>query len=119
MKTSAGVAIALMLSSAAITHAGTAAPSQPATSEKKLLGGVIPKRVTPAEFQEEYASVGMLQTMHHVTYLGRRDGRAYIKHSSKSVLSGKWSDRVVYVELAELGAKFRESLPKTEMKDPH
>ncbi len=59
----------------------------------------------------------MPQSMHSVTYLGRRDGRAYLKRSSMSTVSGKWSDHVIYVELAELDATFRDSLPKTEMKD--
>jgi hypothetical protein len=118
MNTSAVVAIALAFNSAAITHAQTAAPSKPATIEKKLPVGVTPKRVSPAEFKKEYASVGMPQTMHSITYLGQRDGRAYINHSSKSVVSGKWSDRVICVDLAELDATFRDSLPKTELKDP-
>ena len=112
------IAIALAFSSAAITHAQAAAPSKPATTGSNLPAGVTPKRVSPAEFKKEYASVGMSQTMHSVTYLGQRDGRAYINHSSKSVVSGKWLDRVIYVDLAELDATFRDSLPKTEMKDP-
>ncbi|MCF7674498.1 MAG: hypothetical protein K9N23_20325 [Akkermansiaceae bacterium] len=118
MNTSIIIATALAFSSAAITHAQPAAPSKPATTESNLPAGVTPKRVSPAEFKKEYASVGMPQTMHSVTYLGQRDGRAYIKHSSKSVVSGKWSDRVIYVDLAELDATFRDSLPKTEMKNP-
>lgn len=117
MNTSTIVAISLAFSSAATIHAETAAPSKPAAIEKKLPAGVTPKRVSPAEFKKEYASVGMPQTVHSVTYLGQRDGRAYINHSSKSVLSGKWSDRVIYVDLAELDGTFRDSLPKTEMKD--
>jgi hypothetical protein len=118
MNTSIVVAIALAFNSAAITHAQIATPSKPATIENSLPAGVKPNRVSPAEFKKEYASVGMPQTMHSITYLGQRDGRAYINHSSKSVVSGKWSDRVIYVDLAELEATFRDSLPKTEMKDP-
>ena len=82
-----------------------------------LCGCSGPARVTPAEFKKQYAEVGMPQSMHSVTYLGRRDDRAYIKRRSMSMASGEWSDRVFYVELAELDATFRDSLPKTEMKD--
>lgn len=82
-----------------------------------LCGCSGPKRVTPAEFKKQYAEVGMPQSMHSVTYLGHRDGRAYIKRSSMSTVSRKWSDHVIYVELTELDATFRDSLPKTEMKD--
>ena len=82
-----------------------------------LCGCSGPECVTPSEFKKQYAEVGMPQSMHSVTYLGRRDGRAYLKRSSMSTVSGKWSDHVIYVELAELDATFRDSLPKTEMKD--
>lgn len=73
--------------------------------------------VTPSEFKKQYAEVGMPQSMHSVTYLGRRDGRAYIKRSSMSKVSSKWSDQVICVELTELDATFRDSLPKTEFQD--
>jgi outer membrane biogenesis lipoprotein LolB len=82
-----------------------------------LCGCSEPARVSPAEFKNQYAWVGQAQTMHDVTYLGQRDGRAYIKISSRSTVSRKWSDRVIYVELAKLDVAFRDSLPKTEMKD--
>jgi hypothetical protein len=74
------------------------------------------ERVTPSEFKKQYAETGMPQSMHSVTYLGCRDGRAYIKRSSMCKVSRKWSDRVIYVELTELDSTFRDSLPKTEMK---
>lgn len=82
-----------------------------------LCGCSGPQRVTPAEFKKQYAEVGMPQSMHSVTYLGCRDGRAYIQCSSMSTVSRKWSDRVIYVELTQVDATFRDSLPKTEMKD--
>ena len=82
-----------------------------------LCGCSGPQRVTPAEFKKQYAEVGMPQSMHSVTYLGCRDGRAHIQCSSMSTVSRKWSDHVIYVELTELDATFRDSLPKTEMKD--
>lgn len=75
------------------------------------------EHVSPAEFKKQYGWVGQAQTIQHVTYLGQRKGRAYIKVSSMSPVSRKWSDRIIYVELAELDAAFRDSLPKTEMKD--
>jgi hypothetical protein len=77
-----------------------------------------PRHVSVTKFKQEYAWVGQPQTMHTVTYLGQRDGRAYICRRSMSTLSPKkWSDHVIYVELAELEPAFRDSLPKTEMKD--
>ncbi len=45
------------------------------------------ERVTPSEFKKQYAEVGKTQSMHSVTYLGRRDGRAYINRSSMSTVS--------------------------------
>jgi hypothetical protein len=75
------------------------------------------EHVSPAEFKKQYASVGQPQTMQDVTYLGRRDGRAFLRLRSMSMVSKKWSDEVIYVELAELEAAFRDALPKTEMKD--
>lgn len=35
-----------------------------------------------------------------------------------STFSRKWSDSIIYVELTKLDATFRDSLPKTEMKEP-
>lgn len=118
MNLSIVVAIALAFNSAAITHAQTATPSKPAIAENILPAGVTPKRVSAAKFKSEYAEVGMPQDMHVVSYLGQRDGRAYINRRSMSWLfQRKWSDNVVYVELAELDDTFRNSLPKTELKD--
>jgi uncharacterized lipoprotein YajG len=82
-----------------------------------LCGCSGPKHVSAVEFKKQYASVRMAQSMHSVTYLGQRDSRAYINRRSMSTVSGKWSDHVIYVELAELDAAFRDSLPKTELKD--
>ncbi|NBP22968.1 MAG: hypothetical protein EBU81_00105 [Proteobacteria bacterium] len=82
-----------------------------------LCGCSGPERVTSAEFKKQYAEVGMPQSMHSVTYLGCRDGRAYIQCRLMSPVSRKWSDRVIYVELIQVDATFRDSLPKTEMKD--
>jgi len=82
-----------------------------------LCGCSGPEHVSPAEFKKQYAWVGQAQTMHDVAYLGRRDGRAFIRVNSMSTGSKKWSDHVIYVELAELDPAFRDSLPKTEMRE--
>jgi outer membrane biogenesis lipoprotein LolB len=81
-----------------------------------LCGCTGPEQVSPAEFKKQYAWVGKPQTMHQVAYLGQRDGRAYIRIRSMSVVGRKWSEHVIYVELAKLDAPFRDSLPRTEMK---
>ncbi|MBL8856097.1 MAG: formylglycine-generating enzyme family protein, partial [Planctomycetaceae bacterium] len=110
------VAMTPALLCSATTFAQTADANKPATIETRLPDGATPERVSPDEFEKEYALVGMSQTMHSSTYLGQRDGRAYLSHRSKSIVSGKWSDRVIYVDLSELDKKFRDSLPKAEMK---
>ena len=82
-----------------------------------LCGCTGPKHVTATEFQRQYAWVGQPQTMHTVTYLGRKEGRAFIQVSSMSTMNQKkWSERVIYVELSELEPAFRAALPGTEMK---
>ena len=75
-----------------------------------------PESVSAAEFQKEYAQVGMAQTMHYHEYLGQRDGRAYLEVPTNSPLSG-WNKRIISVELAKLDPKFAATLPKIEMKD--
>ena len=83
-----------------------------------LCGCAGPRHVSATKFKQEYAWVGQPQSMHTVTYLGQRDGRAFICRRSMSSLNQKqWSDHVIYAELAELEPAFRDSLPKTEMKD--
>ena len=83
-----------------------------------LCGCTGPKHVSPAKFKAQYAVVGQPGTMRTAEYLGQRDGRAFIRVSSMSTLNQKkWSDEVIYVELAELEPAFRDSLPKTVMKD--
>ncbi len=76
------------------------------------------EHVSPVEFKQQYASVGMAQSAQRVAYLGMSNlsQRAYIKVSSKSVLGGGWSDHVIYVDLAELDATFRDSLPTTQLQ---
>lgn len=82
-----------------------------------LSGCSDPEHVSPAEFKRQYAWVGQAQTVREVSYLGQRQGRAYLKVSSMATLSRKWSEHIIYVELAELDAAFRESLPKTTQSD--
>lgn len=50
--------------------------------------------------------------METVTYLGQENGRAFIRLRSMSTIGEKWSDRVIYVERAELDSRFRDSLPQ-------
>ena len=80
-------------------------------------GGTGAQQVSASQFQEEYAWVGQPQSMHSVTYLGQRDGQAFLCRRSMSALRQEWSDQLLYVELAELAPAFRESLPRTEMTD--
>jgi hypothetical protein len=75
-----------------------------------LCGCSDPERVSPAEFKRQYAWVGQAQTVKDVQYLGQHDGRAYIKISSMSPVSRKWSDHIIYADLAELDSVFRDSL---------
>ncbi len=76
-----------------------------------------PDHVSSAEFKRQYAWVGRAQTVQNVTYLGRRDGRAFIEVSTRYPLNVGWSDHVIYVELAELEPEFLDALPKIEMKN--
>ena len=77
-----------------------------------LAGCSEPERVSAAEFKKLFTEVGVPQTVRHVTYLGERDGRCYIKISSISPLSKTWSEHIVYVEVGELDVAFRSSLPR-------
>lgn len=82
-----------------------------------LCGCGGPKHVLPADFKTHYGNVGQAGSMQTTDYLGQRDDKAYICVSTMSVVSQKWSNQVMYVELADLDPEFRDSLPKTEMKD--
>jgi len=117
VNTSLIVVIALAFSSPILTQAQTAAASKPAPAEAKLPSAATARKVSPDKFKSEYALVGQPQTMHVITYLGQRDGRAYINRKSRSPFGPVWTDHVIYVELSELEPSFRESLPKSEFKD--
>ncbi|MFN0057496.1 MAG: hypothetical protein ACKVX7_03490 [Planctomycetota bacterium] len=84
-----------------------------------LFGCSNQRHVSATEFEAEYSMAGRPEPMRLVEYLGRQNGRAYIKVSSMSTFSEKWSDRVVYVKLAELDTAFLNSLPATELNDTH
>lgn len=71
-------------------------------------------KVTAKEFKKQYASVGMPQTMHDISYLGRQDGKAFIRARSKSILNGRWTERVIYVPVDDLDQAFRDNLAKDE-----
>lgn len=74
--------------------------------------------ISPAEFKSQY-QIGHMQTVMDATYLGQRDGRAYMKISSRSLIyPHKWTDEIVYVELSELDESFRAALPPTELRKP-
>lgn len=81
-----------------------------------LTGCSVPKQVSPGEFEERYGEVGQAATMRHVTYLGRQDGRAFIRISTMSRVSRKWSDHLIVVDLDALDPAFRDSLPDHEYK---
>lgn len=87
-----------------------------------LLAGLVsgcngPRHVSPAEFQRQYRWVDQPQTMHDVDYLGQRDGQAFIRVSSMSTVSQKWSDEIICVELNELDPEFRDTLPEAEFAE--
>jgi hypothetical protein len=67
-----------------------------------LFGCTGPEHVSPAKFKAQYAAVGQAGTMQTAQYLGQRNGRAFIRVSSMSTVSRKWSDHLIYVEVAEL-----------------
>src|SRR4030095_14454898 len=81
-----------------------------------LCGCTGPEHVSPAEFKKQYGLVGEPQTMHSLSYVGQRDGKAFIRVSCISTVSKKWSDHIIYVELTELDPAFRDALPKIEFK---
>ena len=52
-----------------------------------LLGACSgPRHVSPAEFESQYAWAGKAQTVRNVTYLGQRDGRAFLRVGSMSTV---------------------------------
>lgn len=84
-----------------------------------LLGCTEPEHVSPAAFKSEYAMIEQLQTMKSVTYLGQKDGKAFIRISTMSRYDQKkWNDKIIYVALSELDADFVKALPTTEMANP-
>ncbi|MEM7230928.1 MAG: hypothetical protein AAF517_02055 [Planctomycetota bacterium] len=69
------------------------------------------KQVTPTEFRKLYNQGKIVHSMHSFTYLGAKDGKAYLNARSKSLFSKTWSDRTVFVDLKSLDPGFRKQLP--------
>jgi hypothetical protein len=68
-----------------------------------------PKHISGGEFKSRYQSpVGSMES---ASYLGQKGGKAFLSVKRMSVITGNWSERVVFVELSELDPAFRESLP--------
>jgi hypothetical protein len=71
-----------------------------------------PDHISVADFKTEYAMVGAPQTMRDVSFLGVRDGKAFLKIRSMPIVGSKWKERIVYVELSELDAATRDFISK-------
>ena len=80
-----------------------------------LCGCGGPQGVSSVEFQRQYARG--VSTTCYVRYLGERDGRGYLRISTRNIFLSGWSHRVVCVELSELDPGFRASLPKVAWQD--
>lgn len=63
--------------------------------------------VSPAEFKEHFARVGMAETVRSTRLLGQWDGKAFIRVSSMNPLTRTWSDRTITVDLDALDPTFR------------
>jgi hypothetical protein len=81
-----------------------------------VVGCAGPKQVSSTQFSEQYRWVGVPQTMRQVVYLGQREGKAFLRLRAINILSGNWSDRIIFVELKELEPEFRDTLPEREFK---
>ncbi|NWJ42607.1 MAG: hypothetical protein HXX12_16720 [Geothrix sp.] len=71
------------------------------------------KHVSSDEFMAQYKWVGQPQSVKAISYLGQKDGKAFLKISSMSAVTQKWSDQVIFTELSELPQAFRNTLPAT------
>jgi|GEM_PF-2418863 len=74
----------------------------------------VPARIFVRLFQ-----VANPTTATSVTYLGQKDGYAYLRIRSFPVAHpGRWRDEISYVKLSELDPAFRDALPpnKSEQK---
>ena len=72
----------------------------------------------PARIFERLYQVANPTTAMSVTYLGQKDGYAYLRIRSFPVAHpGRWRDRVSYVKLSELDPAFRDALPPNQPSD--
>ena len=83
-----------------------------------LAGCSGPDHVSAAEFKKEYAWVGQPQSMRQISFLGVRDGKAFLKVSTMGLIGSEWKNRVIYVEVGELDDAFRRALPPEPIKSP-
>ncbi len=75
------------------------------------------EHVSSEEFINTYNKIEMGQTMHEITYLGKHEDKYYIQVKSMSLITQKFSDRLIYVEKDELNSSFRQSLPQRLLKN--
>jgi len=83
------------------------------TSSVQLTPRVIDeaKKISASKFKEQY-ELGRMQTMKYTEYLGNKDGKAFLKIKTMSIINPKkWSEKIVYVELSDLDERFKASLP--------
>ena len=81
-----------------------------------LIGCNEPTRVSGELFQKEYA-MRNTQTMHHVEYLGERDGKVYlIKRNMSASDKDRWEGEVLYAAVNELEPSFRAALLKQGLR---
>jgi len=73
-------------------------------------------RVDAAEFRQLHARSGQPHTMREVTYLGRKDGKVWLRERSMSFTGGKWQERIIHTDEADLDPVFRASLPVKMME---
>ena len=66
----------------------------------------------PARIFERLYQMANPTTAMSVTYLGQKDGYAYLRIRSFPVAHpGRWHDQISYVKLSELDPEFRATLP--------
>jgi hypothetical protein len=75
-------------------------------------------RISAKDFELQYR-LGAMQSMMNSEYLGQKDGRAYLRVKTMSLLDPKkWSERIAYVDMAELDPPLRAALPPKKYEKP-
>jgi len=74
------------------------------------------EHVSAGEFMTQFGWVNKPQSVKAVSYLGQKDGKAFIQVRSMSSATQKWSDKVIYVELSELDASSQKALSLSDVK---